>query len=28
MSAFMTIDAETLHGMIKQNDLVLIDVRK
>ena len=23
----MTIDAETLHGMIKQNDLVLIDVR-
>ena len=27
MSAFMTIDAETLHGMIIQNDLVLIDVR-
>ena len=27
MSAFMTIDAATLHGMIKQDDLVLIDVR-
>jgi len=27
MSAFMTIDATALHDMIKQDDLVLIDVR-
>ena len=27
MSAFMTIDAATLHSMFKQDDLVLIDVR-
>jgi len=27
MSAFMTIDASTLHSMIKQDDLILIDVR-
>ena len=27
MSAFMTIDAATLHGMMKQDDLILIDVR-
>lgn len=27
MSAFMTIDAVTLHGIIKQDNLVLIDVR-
>jgi rhodanese-related sulfurtransferase len=27
MGAFMMIDAATLHDMIKQNDLILIDVR-
>ena len=27
MSAFMTIDAATLHGMMKQDNLILIDVR-
>jgi rhodanese-related sulfurtransferase len=27
MGAFMTIDAATLHDMIKQDNLILIDVR-
>jgi rhodanese-related sulfurtransferase len=27
MSPFKTIDAATLHGIIKQDNLVLIDVR-